>query len=168
MNVMLNLLNSNIHGMSNRDLENIAKKCVKNFKGVYPSDSFPTLSVCDLKQSAIIFNLSPHNEEGSHFVSVYIKNNEAYYFDSYGKPLENTDIKTFLNKHFHFIYYNSKKIQSETSIFCSLFSLSFLLFMQNPKASYKNFIEMFSDCQQKNDIFVTHFIKNLLCNVNNK
>lgn len=159
MNAMLSLLNNPISGMPNRDLENIAKKCVKNFKGVYPSDSFPQLRKNDFNQTSIIFNLSPHNEEGSHFVAVFIKHKKCYYFDSFGKPCKNKLIKKFLNKFFNEIFYSSLTLQHEKSILCSFFCLSFLLHMQNPKNRYDVFLKIFSACQQKNDKIVLKLVQ---------
>lgn len=166
MSEMLNLLSkftASISGMSNRDLENIAKKTLKNFKGVYPSDSYPNLTKRDLKHSSIIFNLSPHYEEGSHFVAIFIKNNKVFFFDSFGSSLQNESIQQFLAKYFSSLFYNDKKIQSEKSIFCSLFALSFLLHMEE-KNNFLNFVNMFSNSLSKNDKIVTRYIHELIRN----
>lgn len=152
---MLNLLN-NISGMTNRDVEKIGKKCLKNFKGVFPSDSKPNIKR-NIKTFSVIFNLSPHNEEGSHFVAVQKNNNSIYYFDSFGQPCKNKKIKKFLATFSTIIIYNNLTIQAPKSIFCSFFCLGFLLAWQKG-LSFKQFLIKFKKNLQKNDKIIENFV----------
>lgn len=111
-------------GLSNGYLDNLGKKLIgRSFLGVFPCDLSP--KTAKQKNYFTIFNLSKHNEEGTHFISVSVANNKAYYFDPLGDPLSNPYLIEFLYgkdtidlKH---------KIQDDTSNFCGYFSLAFIL-----------------------------------------
>lgn len=162
---MLNLLNNNdTSGMSNFDLEEIGKKCLVNFKGVYPSDSFPKIKKNEIYFS-VIFNLSPHNKPGTHFVAFVKKQNKFYYFDSFGEPCLVDSLKKSISSFTNEIIYSSKKLQQERSIFCSFFCLAFILHMQkNDSTTLTSFLNIFPCKINKNDIFIKNFVKNEISN----
>jgi hypothetical protein len=167
---MSNLLNKIIktsRGLSNGDLENIGKKCLLNFLGVYPSDAMPRLKE-NKNFISVIFNLSPHYEDGSHFIAVVKTKCRVYLFDSLGKSQNySITINKFL-KHFQKpIIYCTIKIQTSTSIFCSLYCLSFILHMQKQNHYPAQFYKMFPRCVKKNDIVIQNYIvkeiKKIVC-----
>ena len=103
-------------GLTNYELEKLAIKILGNsFLGVYPSDSIP--EVKNLNNSSIIFNLSKHTESGTHYVAVFFNNNKNFYFDSYGKTLTNYFIKKNLRKFKLPIFFQTRSIQHQNSIF---------------------------------------------------
>lgn len=98
------------------------------FKGVYPCDVLPNKFSLP---AIFVINLSPHTEPGSHWVAVYISPKKlAFYFDSFGFPIQNTYILQFLRKHSNQITYNKEQLQHITSIkcgkFCCVFTISIL------------------------------------------
>lgn len=113
-------------GLTNKYVQDLGNKLFGNkFIGVFPSDVHPKIKKFP---SAVIFNLSSHYEKGSHFVAlVFLKPKEVLFFDSLGDKLSNKNIKQFLriNKCKKFIDL-SVPIQSSTSYFCGIFSLSFI------------------------------------------
>lgn len=160
---MSNLLNKNNNesGMSNKDLEVIGRKCLKKFKGVYPSDSFPSV-----KQNAqffsIIFNLSHHDKPGTHFIAVVKKQKEIFYFDSFGLPCTVKSLKKSLSQISKEIIISSKKLQSFNSIFCSFFCLAFILHLQKDNMNnMTSFLKIFSKSPniQANDLIVKRYVK---------
>lgn len=163
---MLSLLNNaDISGMSNQELEDIGKKCLINFKGVYPSDSFPKINKTH-QYFSVIFNLSHHDKPGSHFVAVVKKENVFYYFDSFGESCKVQSLKNSLAKYTTEIEYSTKQLQQEKSLFCSFFCLAFILHLQKNKVSnLTSFLNLFPHTITKNDNFVKQFVRAEISNI---
>ena len=145
-------------GLTNKELENLAKKLLgKQFLGFYTSDSRPKIK--NLQNNSLIFNLSKHNEPGTHYVSVLFANKKIFYFDSFGKRLTNKHILAFLKLYNFPIFYHTKKIQANDSNFCSFFSLGFLYAIQKKSLKPFQFFKMFPTVPSKNnDKIVTTFL----------
>ena len=130
-------------GLTNKYIEEFGLKHCKDFLGVFPSDIQPVVK--NLKSFSIIFNESEHDEEGSHFVCVFLKNGKCYYFDSLGLKLENENIITFLKKYINVkVIENNIQIQSFESLFCGYYCLSFLIFLSKGfdiRKYFKNLIK---------------------------
>ena len=54
------------------------------FNGVFPRDNLPKRSSTEIKDGAYIINLDEYSDIGSHWVALYVNNNNATYFDSFG------------------------------------------------------------------------------------
>lgn len=146
-------------GLTNLQVENFGKKLLgSNFVGVYPCDAIPKLT--NRKKAAIIFNLSKHNEPGSHYVTVVFFKNKIFYFDSYGKTLTNPYIKSFLGQFSNEKFYHTRRIQPKNSIFCGLYCLAYIIYvMKNCENDYAPFYSMFFYPPHKqNDAIVTKYI----------
>jgi hypothetical protein len=145
-------------GLTNKQLEELGKKLLgKSFFGVYPADSIPTIN--NTINSSIIFNLSKHTEPGTHYIAVLFKNNQIFYFDSYGKPLRNTYIKKNLLKLQLPMYYHNRAIQAKNSIFCGFYALAYLKAIQHNNMKPIQFFKMFNNPPIKqNDKIVTKFL----------
>ena len=77
------------------------QKCYQNeprFNGVYSRDNLPKI-----KDGAYIINLDEYSDIGTHCVALWLNNNSATYFDSFGvehipkeikKIVKNKNIKT--------------------------------------------------------------------------
>jgi hypothetical protein len=152
-------------GLNNKQVENFGKLMLgNNFLGVYPCDSTPRIKKLDNK--SVIFNLSKHNEPGSHYVAVIFNNDKIFYFDSYGKPLKNKHIKKTLMKFKIPIFYHIRPIQSNDSIFCGFFVLAYLKALRTLKLQPYEFYKLFNNPPNKqNDDIV---IQLLLSNKKNK
>lgn len=152
-----------MNGLTNRELEAYCKKFIgKSFLGVYPCDSHPkNLKKFKNDNVSFIYNLSPHYENGSHFVAILKLKDTFYFFDSYGKLCKNKDILKFLKLYTNQLICNTKIIQAKNSIFCGLYCLAFLLTCQKNKKSMKYFVSKFSKPLKKNDnICLTLILKN--------
>lgn len=154
--------------VTNGYIEKTGYKILKNFIGCFPCDLQPKTRKNNF---SIVYNLSKHDEEGTHFVAIYSNKNEIIYFDSFGEPIQNVLIKNFVKKYSKNkkYLYNKTKIQDNQSSFCGIFCLSFLSAMEN-KTNLKKFISNFNPTDlTKNDKICTNVLKSsiLYSNKNN-
>ena len=99
----------------------------------------------------VIFNIDPHNKEGSHWVAVFvnIRKREVYYFDSYGERTSKF-INRFVNNKIiaqgetlgmDFKYIKNKKRHQYRSSECGMYCLYFIIQMLTTDISFEKFIE---------------------------
>ena len=93
------------------------------FNGVYSRDNLPkTINI-----RAYVINLDEHADVGTHWIALYIKNNEVIHFDSFGVEHVAKEIKRFIG------HKNTKtnifRIQADNSIMCGCFCIGFTDFM---------------------------------------
>ena len=88
-----------------------------NLYGVYSRNNLPN----KIKKGAYVINLDKYENTGTHWVSLFVKTNEAIYFDSFGiedipkeinKFIGNSDVKS-----------NIFRIQAHDSIMCGYFCI---------------------------------------------
>lgn len=128
------------------------------FKGVFPCDSLP---IKFSLPAIFVINLSPHNEPGSHWVAIYIATNRyAYYFDSFGFPVNNINILRFLKKHSVRIKYNKMQLQHITSNKCGRFCCVFAIAILK-KCTIPSFLSKFCKNLYVNDIVIENMYKYL-------
>ena len=140
-----------------------ALKTKKNWQGVYPCDDFKK---CVLQDDQLyICNLSSKKaiSGGTHYIAICIKNNNIYYFDSYGYQCYDTNILESMKKSGKNIIYSKVSIQHVDSYFCGFFSLAFLLLSEQ----YLNPIDLINSCFNtknliRNEIICINMIKNSL------
>lgn len=127
---------------NNGYIESVGKKFLKNYLGCFPSDLQPNIRKA---QFGIIFNLSKHDEEGTHYIAIHSDREKLVYFDSFGQPIKNKLIKVFVKKHLKNkkFQYNKTQIQDDQSSFCGIFCLSFLA-SQERNISLQDFVKMFN------------------------
>ena len=61
------------------------------FNGVYSRDNLQKI-----KDGAYIINLDEYSDIGTHWVALYVQNNDVTYFDSFGVEHIPKEIKTFI------------------------------------------------------------------------
>ena len=61
------------------------------FNGVYSRDNLPKI-----KDGAYIINLDEYSDIGTHWVALYVQNNNVTYFDSFGVEHIPKEIKAFI------------------------------------------------------------------------
>ena len=115
------------------------------FNGVYSRDNLPN----KIKDGAYVINLDEYSDIGTHWVALWVNNNNVTYFDSFGveyipkeiiKFIENRNIKT-----------NIFRIQAYDSIMCWYFCIGFVDFMFKGKSLTK-YTNLFSPHDfKKND-----------------
>ena len=64
----------------------------RNFNGVCSRDNLPKA----IKNGAYIINLDEYADVGTHWIALYLKNNEVIYFDSFGVGNVPKEIKRFI------------------------------------------------------------------------
>ena len=92
-------------------IDSVKKLRIPSFRGVFVRDELPKKRK---KNECGILNLDDSSGNGTHWVLWYRKNNENFYFDSYGiqPPLE---LQQCLKCS---IFYNTEKIQPIGEVFC--------------------------------------------------
>ena len=61
------------------------------FNGVYSRDNLPNI----IKKGAYVINLDEYENTGTHWIGLFVKTNEAIYFDSFG--IEYIFLKKLIN-----------------------------------------------------------------------
>ena len=87
-----------------------------------------------IKNGAYEINLDEYAEVDTHWIALYVKNNEAIYFDSFGVEHVPEEIKRFIGH--KNIKTNIFRIPEENSIMCGYFCTGFIDF----KFAGRNFI----------------------------
>ena len=107
------------------------------FNGAY---SRHNLSV-KIDDGPYVINLDEYSDMGTHWVTLYVQNNDVTYFDSFGVEHISKEIKTFIgNKN---IKTNTFEIQAYDSIICGYFCIGFVDFMLAGK-TLTDFTNLFS------------------------
>ena len=108
-------------------------------------------------------NLDEYSDIGTHWVALYVKNNDMTYFASFGVVhISNKIIKfigsTLLNKNITNIF----RMQTYDSIMWGYFCIGFINFMFKRK-SLTDYTNIFSpyDFKKNNDIILSYFIDNV-------
>ena len=92
------------------------------FNGVCSRDNLPRI-----RDGTYLINLDQYSDIGTHWIALYLQNNNVTYFDSFGVEHIPEEIKTFIgNKN---IKPNIFRIQAYDSIMCGFFCLGFIDFM---------------------------------------
>ena len=92
------------------------------FNGVYSR-----YNLQNIRDEAYIINLDEYSDIGTHWVALYVQNNDVTYFDSFGVEHIPKEIRTFIgNKN---IKTNIFRIQAYDSIMCGYFCIRFIDFM---------------------------------------
>ena len=90
------------------------------FKGVYSRDNLPQ----KMKDGSYIKNLDEYADVGTHWIVLYISNNNAIHFDSFGVERILKEITKFIgNKN---IKANIFRIQAYDSMMCGYFCIRFI------------------------------------------
>ena len=108
------------------------------FNGVYSRDNL----LKKIKDGAYIINLDEYSEIGTHWVALYVQNNDVIYFDSFGVGHIPKEIKTFIDRSLS-ITTNIFRIQAYDSIMCGYFCIGFINFMLAGK-TLTDFTSLFS------------------------
>ena len=143
-------------GVSNFFINNLLYKFSSIYKGCFSNDNFPK----NLKAPySIIINLSKHDKPGTHYVCIIENETTIFYFDSFGINCFVPSICKFLFSKRKAVIENKITIQHYNSLFCGLFCILFVLFMENNNYNFKKFQNLFSKNLIKNDYTCINFIK---------
>ena len=92
----------------------------KRFDGTFSRDNLNIFN----KDGAYIINLDKYDNIGTHWVAIYLKNNNVTYFDSFGIEYIPKEITKLIND--KSIKSNIFRIQSFNSILCGYFYTGFI------------------------------------------
>ena len=110
-----------------------------------------------IKDGACVINLEEYSDIGTHWIALYVKNNDITYFDSFGVEHIPKEIKAFIKN--RNIKTNIFRIQAYDSIMCGYFCIGFIDFMFKGKA-LTEFTNLFSPFDfKKNDDIIMSFFK---------
>ena len=107
------------------------------FNSVYSRDNWPKI-----KDGAYVINLDEYSDIGTHWVALYMSNNDVTYFDSFGVEHIPKEIKAFIDPSLS-ITTNNFRIQGYDSIMCGYFFIGFIDFMLAGK-TLTEFTNLFS------------------------
>ena len=107
------------------------------FNSVYSRDNWPKI-----KDGAYVINLDEYSDIGTHWVALYMSNNDVTYFDSFGVEHIPKEIKAFIDRSLS-ITTNIFRIQGCDSIMCGYFFIGFIDFMLAGK-TLTEFTNLFS------------------------
>ena len=124
------------------------------FNGVYSRDN-----LSKIKDRAYVINPDEYSDIGTHWVALWVNNNNVTYFDSFGvehipkeiiKFIENSNIKTSVFR-----------IQAYDSVMCEYFCIGFIDFMFKGK-SLTEYTNLFSpnDFKRNDDSILNYFMNN--------
>ena len=123
------------HPLTNFEIQKYYQNEPK-FNGVYSRDNLPKI-----KDGVYVINLDEHSNIGTHWIALYLLNNDIAYFDSFGIEHIPKKIRAFTgNKN---IKRNISRIQAYDSIMCEYFCIGCINFMLAEK-SLTDFTNLFS------------------------
>ena len=114
----------------------------QSFIGCFPFDKLPTLP--EKLPAKLIINTGASTTEGEHWVALLLKPKSCFYFDSFGIPIINHEIRVFLKKKYKKVIFSSLCIQDYRSNKCGEFCIYFLKNVSNKK-TYQLFLKRFCD-----------------------
>ena len=124
------------------------------FNDVYSRNNLPKI----IKKGAYVINLDEYENTGKHWIALFVKTNEAIYFDSFGIEHIPKEINKFIgNKN---IISNIFRIHAYDSIMCGYFCIEFINYMLKGK-TLLDYTHLFSPNDfKKNDRVIKRLSKN--------
>ena len=141
------------HPLTNIEIkENYANE--PRFNGAYSRNNLPK----KIKKGAYVINLDEYENTGLHWIALFVKTNEAIYFDSFGIEHIPREINKFIgNKN---VISNIFRIQAYDSIMCGYFCIEFINYMLKGK-TLLYYTNLFSPNDfKKNDQIIKRIFKN--------
>ena len=133
-------------------------ECTKNiFLGVFARNELPSLD--EIKYpSCLVLNNKNRGCTGEHWLAIYFdKKKRGYFFDSYGQSAASFKLEKYMKKHSKSLKENKVKLQSDTSSYCGVYAVLFLLHMSN-NLTLESFLRKFKT-PDKNDAMIKLFFK---------
>ena len=149
--------------LTNFDLERLATFYHMPLVAVTMKDELPAKPV----DGCYIINLQSSTAgSGTHWTSLFIHKENAYFFDSFGSPPSIEIIKFVKKRKGSHLYYNNFIMQDLKSENCGWFAIGFLLwccshiiFNKDMKNMINEFIDGFSNDTTKNDQILKDFFE---------
>ena len=109
-----------------------------------------------INDEAYVIHLDEYASVPTHWIALYVKNNEVIYFDSFDVEDVPKEIKRFIG------HKNRKanifRIQADNSIMCGYFCIGFIDFMFANKIliDFTSFFSLY-DLRKNNDLILSYF-----------
>ena len=125
------------------------------FNGVYSRDSLPKI-----KDGTYVINIHEYSDIRTHWIALYVRNNNVTYFDIFGVEHITKEIKTFINN--KNIKTNIFRIQAHNSVTCGYFCIGFINFVLAGK-TLTEYTNLFSpnNFKKNDDITLNYFMSNI-------
>ena len=114
------------HPLTNFEIQEYYKN-EPRFNGVYSRDNL----LKTIKNGVCVINLDEYADLGTHWIALYVKDNEVIYFDSFGVEHIPKEIKNFIGH--KNIKTNIFRIQADNSIMCGYLYIGFIDFAGRKK-----------------------------------
>ena len=139
------------HPLTNFEIKDYCEN-EPRFNGVYSRDNLPKI----IKNGAYVINPDEYADVGTHWIALYVKNNEVIYFDSFGVEHVPKEIKRFIGH--KNIKTNIFRIQADNTIMCGYICIGFIDFTFAGR-SLNDFTSLFSpyDFQKNDKIILSYF-----------
>ena len=126
------------------------------FNGVYSRDNLPKITV-----GAYVINLDEYSDIGTHWVALYMYNNNVTYFDSFSVEHNSKEIKAIIDRS-RSITTNIFRLKAYNSIMWGYFCIGFIDFMLAGK-TLTEFTYLFSpnNFKKNDDVILNYFMTNV-------
>ena len=126
------------------------------FNGVYSRDNLPKI-----KDGAYVINLDEYSDIGTHWVALYMYNNNVTYFDSFSVEHNSKEIKAIIDRS-RSITTNIFRLKAYNSIMWGYFCIGFIDFMLAGK-TLTEFTYLFSpnNFKKNDDVILNYFMTNV-------
>ncbi len=142
--------------MNVKEIENILQQ-YNLFRGVFALNKIPKTVQAP---GALVANTKPLGEDG-HWLGIFITcSNYGFYFDSFGLPPRQTELRDFMQENCEKWFFSSKTVQSMHTTTCGLFVCGFIIAMCEG-SSLQSYLDSFSDDLAENDLKITDSINHL-------
>ena len=117
---------SEVKPLSNLDILEMCKILkINNFKGVYMRNE---LKGKGNPNESLIVNMDDSTGNGTHWTSLFVTDNDSYYFDSFGLPPPKEVISYCPDNS---RYYNTFKIQKPEEVICGHYCIYIIYMLSN-------------------------------------
>ena len=130
------------------------------FDGVCSGDNLPERSSTEIKDKAYVMNLGVYSDIATHWVALYVQNNDVNYLDSFGVESIPEEVRIFISN--RNIKTNIFRIKAYDLILCGHFCIGFIDFMLAGK-TLTEFTNLFSsnNFKKNDDIILNYFMTNV-------
>ena len=129
----------------------------RNFIGCFPLDDLPSLP--QRMPVSLIVNTDISTRSGGHWLALVLREDECFYFDSFGLPILEQAIIKYLEPYYGKVTYSDVCIQHVQSTKCGEFCILFVKHVHS-KSSYETFLSQFNHIDiKKNDVILTSLLR---------
>ena len=125
---------------SSIEIENYLKD-QKGFLGCFASDDLPTFPKS--LPASLIINTHKKSQPGEHWLALVLTKHKCFYFDSFGAPILEETIVSYLQQKYEKVTINNECIQHLYSDSCGLYCIAFVKNVKS-KTSFETFISKFN------------------------